>query len=312
VLLSCAEQMLGDRPLATKLALVRDAGFDGIDLRMGTLSDPDARRVLDAGDLRVGAIYSQIREPCLLSATAAERAAAVDRVVACARAAHDVGAANLIVVPVFGQRRLRLPLTHARDGAAIPPNSDAQKGSAPQGEATLIDSDSVVRNLVGSWRAVEVGLLLAGLVEVAERIADLDVTVTIEPLNRTETYFLTNPAEAAAVCTAVGSPRIATMVDTYHCAREGQDIPAMIAAAGERVALLHLSDTERQLPGDGDIDFAPVLQAVCDLGYTGWMGLECRPVGELDDLRRSVEYLRGVWPAGPSASAADVEREVGR
>ena len=44
--LSCAEQILGERPLAEKLTLARDAAFDGLDLRWGTLAAPSTMSVL--------------------------------------------------------------------------------------------------------------------------------------------------------------------------------------------------------------------------------------------------------------------------
>ncbi|SDS35804.1 sugar phosphate isomerase/epimerase family protein [Actinopolymorpha singaporensis] len=254
--LSCAEQMLGQRPIGDKLDVVREAGLDGIDLRMATVSEPSVRDRLAGSGVPIGAVYSQLREPGLLSAGAADRAAAVERVVEYAETADAVGASNLILVPVFGAARLR--------------------GFEP----------------VLPLHVVETAVLMGNLAEIAERIADLSVRVTIEPLNHDETHFLTDPGVGAAICDAIGSPRIATMVDTYHCEREGQDIPEMITAVGDQLALVHLSDSDRRLPGDGDIDFGAVLAALNEHGYTGWLGLECRPVDDVEDLRRSVRHLR--------------------
>ena len=276
MLLSCGEQLLGDRPLGEKLALVREAGFDGVDLGWATIAEAAARRVVADDGMAVGAVYSQLRGAGLLARRAGERAAALDRVVERAEGAAAVGARLLIVVPIFGEARLR----------GFPP-------------------------LVG-LADLETGLLLAALDELAERVAALPVTVAIEPLNRDETHFLTDPAAAAAICAAVGSPRIATMVDSYHCRRNGQDIPAAIAATGERLALVHLSDTERRLPGEGGIDFGPVLAALRRRGYGGWMGLECRPVEEVAALGRSVGYLRGLWAAAGGSIGAPARGDAAR
>lgn len=258
---SCAEQMLGELPFEQKLTFVQDAGFDGIDLRMVTASDPSVRERLADTDLDVGAIYSQVRDPGMLSAAAADRAAAIDRIVECVEAAEAVGASNLIVVPVFGAPRLR----------AFDP-------------------------VVGQ-HDVETAVLLAGLAEIAERIADSTVTLTLEPLNQTETHFLTEPRRAAELVEAIGSPRIATMVDTYHCDREGQDIPDRIAALGDRLALVHLSDSDRGLPGEGRVDFAAVLGALRGHRYAGWMGYECHRVDDVEPIRRSLDQLRSYWEA---------------
>ena len=256
---SCAEQILGERPLAEKLRLVRDAGFDGIDLRWSTLAAPSTRSVVAEHDLPVAAIYSQLRDPCLLSRTAGERAAALDCVVERAEAAVQIGAPRLVMVPIFGPPRLR-------------------------------EFDPLV-----GVTELETALLLAMLGELAERIDGLPLTVAVEPLNPAETHFLTDPARAAALCDAIGSPRIAPMVDTYHCHRNGQDTPAQIIELGDRLALVHLSDSDRRLPGEGSIDFGPLLAALLRQSYAGWLGFETRPVQDLESLTRSVQHVRRVW-----------------
>ncbi|MBA2277316.1 MAG: sugar phosphate isomerase/epimerase [Chloroflexia bacterium] len=258
MLLSCVEHMLGGRSLTEKLAIVRAAGFDGIDVRWSTLADPAARGVLADSDLPIGALYSQMRDPCLLAARAEERARAVEGLVERAEAAVAIGAPTLIVVPIFGPAKLR-------------------------GFDPLFDVEQI-----------ETALLLATLTELAERVANLPVTITIEPLNHDQTHFLVEPAKAAKLCAAIGAPLIATMVDTYHCEREGQDIIAQIEATGDKLDLVHLSDTDRKLPGEGTIDFGPVLAALRARNYDGWMGFEGRVVDDPADLARSVAYIRGL------------------
>ena len=264
--ISCVEQMLGDGPLAARLARARAAGFDGIDLRAATLDDPATRRTLADDGLPVGAVYSQIREPGFLSRSAVDRAAALDLAVARAEAAAAVGASCLILVPIFGGAKLR----------PFPP-------------FTTLEEE-------------ERAILLAGLDELGERLAAVPITIALEPLNRAETHFLTEPARAAALCAAVGSARIATMVDTYHCAREGQDSVAQIAAVGEHLALIHLSDDNRGLPGTGGIDFAPILAALRAGGYAGWCGFECKPGDDEAALAGAVTRLREQWSAATNSA----------
>lgn len=260
--LSCAEQLLGDRPLCERLSLIQDAGFDGIDVRWVTVADRAAVREIIAHDLPVGAVYGQLRDPGLLSRTAGERAEAIDRAVERAEVAAELGATSLIVVPIF------------RD-------------------AVLRGFDGVI-----GTEDLETAVLMASLDELAFRIADIPVTVVLEPLNRDQTHFLLDPARGAVLCEAISSPRLATMVDTYHCEKNGQDIPAAIAACGNHLALVHLSDTDRGLPGEGRIDFGPVLDALRSRAYEGWMGFECRKVDDTEPLRRSVDHVRNLWARG--------------
>lgn len=265
MLLSYAVHLLGDRPLSERLNLLVHAGFDGVDLPASALTDPDTRPLLADSGLPVGAVYSQVRDPGLLSARNHERATAIDQIVERAEAAAAVGAANLIVVPIFGAAKL------------------------PE-YASVVDQ-----------RTMETAILLAGLAELAERVRDLPITITLEPLNPAETHFLTDPAVAARLCAAVDSPRIATMVDTYHADLCGQDLPATIDAVGDHLALVHLSDTDRALPGIGTIDFAAVIEALSRRNYTGWLGLECKYGGDDEAIGRSVRQLWSIR-AGVDAS----------
>ncbi|MDQ3656208.1 MAG: sugar phosphate isomerase/epimerase [Chloroflexota bacterium] len=257
--LSCPEQMLGTRSLAEKIAIIEQAGFDGIDARFDTVNAPDFAGAMDQSSLPLVSVYSQLRAPSLLDATGRERAEAIAEVVRRARAAADHRALNLILVPVFGSPRL------------------------------------MVKSTDEEIAAVETALLLVSLKEIAAELGDTPIRVVLEPLNRDETHFLTDPTRAADLCQRLAEPRVATMVDTYHCHKEGQDPAAQVVAVGEQLALMHFSDSDRLLPGEGEVDFGAVLAALTGAGYEGWAGWECLKIESTEDvaaLARSVTHVR--------------------
>jgi len=259
--LSCPEQMLGTRTLAEKIAMIERAGFDGIDARFDTVNAPDFAGAMDRTSLPLVSVYSQVRAPSLLDAAGRERAEAIAEVVRRARAAADHRALNLILVPVFGSPRLMAEST----------------------------DDEIA--------AVETALLLVSLKEIAAELGATPIRVVLEPLNRDETHFLTDPSLAADLCRRLAEPRVATMVDTYHCHKEGQDPAAQVATVGEQLALMHFSDSDRLLPGEGGVDFGAVLAALTGAGYEGWAGWECRKIESADDvaaLARSVAHIRSL------------------
>jgi 5-keto-L-gluconate epimerase len=55
---------------------------------------------------------------------------------------------------------------------------------------------------------------------------------------------------------------------------EETSMPAAIEAAGDRLAHLHLPDSNRLAPGSGHIDFAPILRSLRTVGYTGFLSFE--------------------------------------
>jgi sugar phosphate isomerase/epimerase len=55
------------------------------------------------------------------------------------------------------------------------------------------------------------------------------------------------------------------------------------------IGQVHLADHNRRLPGQGTTDFATALQALNEIGYSGWMALECGEPG--DHQKRAATYL---------------------
>jgi len=263
--------MLGDRSLRDKIELIRRSGFDGLDCQVSTLDIPGAALVLRDADIPVASMYSQIRTPSLLDARATDRAAAVAEVVRRARLAAEIGARNLILVPVFGPPRIH------------------GFGSG----AGLLE--------------LETALLLAALKEAALDLREVPIRLVIEPLNAEETHYLTDPTASARLCDRLDEDRIATMVDTYHCHQEDLDIPGQIDGVGRHLALMHVSDSDCGLPGEGTVDFSAVISALRRSGYDGWIGWECRRIETPEDeaaLARSVALIRKLVEGQPPARLA--------
>lgn len=255
--LSCTEMMLGDRSLADKFHLAKAAGFDGIDLRGDRVGPRIAEThalIRDTG-LTVPTVYGRLTSP-LLARTLGERADAIAVLRRRLADAAAVGATRLIVVPIFGAPRL------------------------------VVDRG-------GGVGEIELALLMVLLDELREEAQSRGVSLVLEPLNRRETHLLHSPTATAELTRRLGSPWVGTMVDTYHMDLEGQDAVREAEAIADQMQLVHLSDRDRTLPGAGGIDFAPLLRKLASLGYTGFLGFECNGPFELQELRASVEWVRG-------------------
>ena len=105
---------------------------------------------------------------------------------------------------------------------------------------------------------------------VAEAAAKAGVTYCIEPLAAPDNQFVHTVEEAAAIVRAVASPALRTMVDCAAAARaETQAIPDLLRQwlPTGLIAHIHLNDPNRRGPGEGDLAFAPILQALQAGGY---------------------------------------------
>ncbi|UKD57040.1 sugar phosphate isomerase/epimerase [Amycolatopsis sp. FU40] len=121
----------------------------------------------------------------------------------------------------------------------------------------------------------------AWAVEAARTIAayagDHGVRIAVEPWNRYETYLINRMDQAVAFVDEAGHPALGCMADTFHMALEEPDIAAAIRHCGHRLAHVHLADSNRAAPGCGHTDFRPIVQAIAEIGYLGWISYELLP-----------------------------------
>lgn len=114
-----------------------------------------------------------------------------------------------------------------------------------------------------------------------ERAAEAGLDLLVEPLNTRDApgYFLTDCDMAMRVIEAVGSARIRIMFDCYHMQIMCGDLVNSVRALLPRIGHIQFAAVpDRTEPDAGEIDFAWLLPALRDLGYTGFFGAEYKPV----------------------------------
>lgn len=100
------------------------------------------------------------------------------------------------------------------------------------------------------------------------------MTLTIEPVNRSETFFLRTALEAKALCDAIGHPRIGVTLDTFHANIEEKNIPEAVLSLGKSLKHFHASENDRGLLGSGHINFPAILEALQQSNYDGYLMIE--------------------------------------
>jgi sugar phosphate isomerase/epimerase len=134
-------------------------------------------------------------------------------------------------------------------------------------------------------------LLLEALREVADHAAAEGVEVVLEPLNRFEDFVVNTLADASWYMDQVDSPGLGVIADTWHMNIEESDIGAAIRTAGHRIHHVQLGDSNRLEPGAGHYDWAETLQALDDIGFDGWLAMECTLSGPARDVLPGVARL---------------------
>jgi D-psicose/D-tagatose/L-ribulose 3-epimerase len=125
----------------------------------------------------------------------------------------------------------------------------------------------------------------------------------IEPLSTRETDLINTVAEAAAIVDAIGSPGLKTMLDCSAAGQvEQQPIEALLRQwmPSGHIAHVQVNDPNRRGPGQGDMQFGPILGAIAQLqasgDYEGIVAVE--PFDYVPDgptcAARSIGYLQGI------------------
>lgn len=143
---------------------------------------------------------------------------------------------------------------------------------------------------------------LEALAELCRYAHARGVTILLEPLNRYECDYLNTLGDALAVAEEIAAPNLKLLADTFHMNIEETDIVAALATAGPRLGHVHLADSNRQAPGRGHLDFAPILAALARSGYRGFLSFEVLPVP--DPLTAAQQGIRTVQVLSDRLTAA--------
>ena len=146
---------------------------------------------------------------------------------------------------------------------------------------------------------------------IARRAAEFGMTIGIEPCNRYETHLLNTAAQSVAMIDRIGEPNVTIHLDTYHMNIEEKGIGHGITEAGKHCRYIHLSESDRGVPGTGTIDWDETFRALAATGFDGDLVMESfvtlppeiaaalsvwRPVARdrFEVLERGVPYLQSL------------------
>ncbi|MFF3365709.1 TIM barrel protein [Streptomyces misionensis] len=127
-------------------------------------------------------------------------------------------------------------------------------------------------------------LALENLVLAARAADRIGATLLIEALNEPESpaYPLVSAPAAVEVvekvnaATGLGNARF--LMDLYHLAMNGEDLPAVIDRYTAHTGHVQIADNPgRGAPGTGSLPLAELLGRLRKAGYDGWVGLEYKP-----------------------------------
>lgn len=271
--LALCNEVLRELDFAQQCALAASLGYDGLEVAPFTLSDtphllPQAhiahlRRIVADSGIVISGLHWLLVQPAGLSLTDPD--------------------ATVRLRTIDVMRRL-VALCAALGGEYLVHGSPAQRRLPDTGAA-----DARAWAMEAFWMAADAATT-AGL------------RYCLEPLSRSETNFINTIAEAADIIETIDRPGLCTMLDASAATRTETDSPATLALRWLPSGLIghvHLNDTSRQGPGQGDTPIAPILRALIAGGYPHWIGIE--PFDYVPDgptsAARAIGYVRGIEAA---------------
>ncbi|MCL2816026.1 MAG: sugar phosphate isomerase/epimerase [Oscillospiraceae bacterium] len=136
-------------------------------------------------------------------------------------------------------------------------------------------------------------LALAQICEYAEKKR---VLVVIESILRYISNYLNGVPETMDFITEQKKDNLSLHIDTHSMAIEEKNLSeSILYCKNKPLGYVHYSDNNRMYPGGGALDFKQLTRALADIGYEGYITLECLPYPDQKEAaRRGLDYMKSV------------------
>jgi len=140
-------------------------------------------------------------------------------------------------------------------------------------------------------------LLIEQLPALGDQAQKRGLMFLLEPVNRYESEYLNTVPHAAKLCEILNHDHIGLTCDFFHMQLEELSIPESLSKAGKWIKHVHVAENTRVEPGPGSLNFTPGFKTLKEMGYSGFIELECRKLSGPAEkvLPTSVEYLHRLW-----------------
>ncbi len=141
--------------------------------------------------------------------------------------------------------------------------------------------------------------LEAVLKDVCAEAASCGVPVLIEPQNASNINNINTIQDGLDWIRRIGYEKMGLLADIYHMGITEASIVDSLRHAAGHIGFIHMSDSERKVPGDGTLPIVDVVKTLEEMGYSGYISLEIDQVPDPENVSaRSADYLISCVKAG--------------
>jgi len=135
--------------------------------------------------------------------------------------------------------------------------------------------------------------LAEGLEELGEYARQYSVPLIFEPINRYETNQVNSIANGVQLLQSLSTQNVRLLADLFHMNIEEVDIAAALRDGGKAIGHVHFVDSNRRPAGMGHIDYRPIIAALKETGYSGYLSAEALPYPDPDGAaRQTIETFK--------------------
>ena len=269
--LAVCNEMFGDRPVAEVFHTIRDIGYEGVEIAPFTLLPGD--EPFDARD-----VPRETREQTRRLA---------------AETGLEIVGLHWLMAKTEGLH-LTSPEESVQRATADYLKALAELCADLGGRVMVLGSPQQRNLLPGVTHAQAMEHAAQVLRWAAPACVDLGVLIALEPLGPAEGDFLLTADSAVQLATMVDSPSVRLHLDIKAMASEGPPIPEIIRRHASWLEHFHANDPNLLGPGMGKVEIAPIMAALREVDYRGWVSIEpfkYEPTPE-EVARISLENLR--------------------
>lgn len=149
--------------------------------------------------------------------------------------------------------------------------------------AAKLGAPAIIGSMQGRWgegvsREQALGWLADALNELGEHAASLGKPLLYEPLNRYETNLFNRVDETVAFLKTLKTRNVKILADLFHMNIEEANVADAFRAGKGFIGHVHFVDSNRRAVGMGHTDFAPIVAALRETSYAGYLSAEAFPL----------------------------------
>ena len=194
-----------------------------------------------------------------------------------------------VVASQFAERKIR-PVAAAYQGGLLLSQGEQRQAHFDHFRRRLelcqvlgIPTLVVVADLQQRPDVTALSRAVVSLTQAAQWAAGFDVRLALE--FRGSDAFCTSLDTAIGLVAECGEPNVGVCLDLFHYYKGPSKSEDLTGLTRQNLALVQFSDvagvprefmtdSDRVMPGDGDFDFAPVVETLQRIGYEGYVSLE--------------------------------------